>query len=125
MKGQQPTVVYVTREIERALGMAPSERYRIGAGSTPYGQTAKERYPDLVTLIEGPDGRTLGTGDLLAHEKALSGNSLFPISCFLLVFKNTARIELIAHERGWKLINSPPALAERIENKVSQISWLG
>src|SRR6185295_8622412 len=28
-------------------------------------------------------------------------------------------------EQGWKLLNPPAVLAEKIENKISQISWLG
>lgn len=130
---EKQTIIYVTREIERALGATPNEHYHIVSNRTAYGETIKAQYPDHVTLIEPrPDGTTLGSGDLLAHpetaklytalmEKAGAARE----NIYFLLFKNTARIEPLARERGWRLLNPAAAVAEHIENKISQLSWLG
>ncbi len=123
------TIVYVTRDIERALGTKPQEGYFIVTNRTAYSESIQKEYPQYVVLIESPVGESLGTGDLLKHPKTLeflaSHRDSAGDSLRLLVFKNTARIEPIAEEQGWKLINPPAALAEKIENKITQISWLG
>lgn len=123
------TIIYVTREIERALGMPLSRNYRIITNRTEYGEKVREQYPEFVTLIEDVSGELIGTGDLLKHaetEKLIAaltqGDGVRPD---LLVFKNTARIEPLVKERGWSLLNPPAELSERIENKVSQVMWLG
>ncbi|MEI8327980.1 MAG: hypothetical protein WCG02_02480, partial [Candidatus Taylorbacteria bacterium] len=61
-------IIYVTREIERALGTTPNERYIIVSNKTRYGESIKAQYPDSVILIENPDKKLLGTTDLLAHQ---------------------------------------------------------
>ena len=43
----------------------------------------------------------------------------------ILVFKNNSQIETIAKENGWHLLNPTAALAEKIENKITQVEWLG
>jgi len=122
---RQP-IIYVTREIERALGMDPDSRYHIVTNRTDYGETMERRYPGGITLIED-DGGAAGTGDLMMHPKTeglylqLSAGGEKP---YILVFKNTARIEPLAHAKGWTLLNPPAATSERVENKVSQVSWL-
>jgi predicted ATP-grasp superfamily ATP-dependent carboligase len=81
----------------------------------------------------------LGTTDLLAHkdtqalisklkDRSVStdpqiSNLQSPIS--LLVFKNTIRVETSANLLNCKLLNPPATLSERVENKLSQIRWLG
>ncbi len=171
MEQPKQTVIYVTREIERAMGMAPNEHYRIVANRTPYGETIKKQYPDFVTLVESPTPKLLGTGELLDHPKTAAvyeeiansfitpakatvqdrsadspvipakagiqgqttGNGNTLDSRFhgndktipnFLVFKNTARIEPIAHAHGWKLVNPLASLSEQVENKISQVAWL-
>ncbi len=127
------TIIYVTREIERALGLEPSEHYRVVSNRTTYGQMIAAKYPGFVTLIEpGPDGTLYGSGDLLAHPETarlyaelMARPGAAAESIYFLLFKNTARIEPLARERGWRLLNPTAAAAERIENKISQLSWLG
>ena len=134
MQPRAQTVIYVTREIERALGMVPSEHYRIVTNRTPYGETLKSQYPDFVTLVESPTPKLLGTGELLDNPKTAAvyeeirshsqgSGSLLPAPCFL-VFKNTARIEPITRAHGWKLVNPLASLSERVENKITQVAWL-
>ena len=122
MKPAKP-IIYVTREIERAMGMQPGPNYLIAADRTPYGESIKGQYPDFITLIDSQSDKPLGTGDLLQNEKVrklVSDNG-----GTVLVFKNTPRIEPIVIENGWTLLNPKASLGEKIENKLSQIEWLG
>ena len=43
----------------------------------------------------------------------------------LLVFKNTLQIEKTCAENGWKLLNPPAKISNAVEEKISQIAWLG
>ncbi len=113
---------YITRDIERALAMLPSEMYKIIAGRTPFSETVKKAYPDFVTLLDSPDGRSLGTGSLMEHPET---TKIIPSSTDVLVFKNTARIEPLAIQHGWNLINPKASLSETVENKITQVEWLG
>ncbi|MDE2038221.1 MAG: ATP-grasp domain-containing protein [Patescibacteria group bacterium] len=128
MKPSSGTIVYVSREIERALGMEPCEGYRIVSNRSPYGETVKERFPGFVALVDAPDGAALGTAELIRHpetEKLVGELERSGTQPSILVFKNTARIEPLIREKGWRLLNPPAAASERIENKVSQVQWLG
>lgn len=119
------TTIYVSREVERALGIMPSADYRIVTNRTPFGEAIKKRYPDFVTLIEGEaNGELLDTSKLLEHPdtKKLIGSAS---NASILVFKNTTVIESIAEKNGWKLLNPSASLSEEVENKLTQITWLG
>jgi len=48
-----------------------------------------------------------------------------PAGSHILVFKNNSRIENLAKEKGWNLLNPSAELAEKIENKITQVAWLG
>ncbi len=41
------------------------------------------------------------------------------------MFKPTVRIEEFCAKKDWQLLNPPTALAEKIENKITQAEWLG
>ena len=129
MNLSKSTIIYISREIERALGMTPSANYQIVTNRNSYSESIKKQFPEWVTLVESTDGAALGTGDLMKHAttQALIAtltekNGIRP---YILVFKNTARIEPIARDHGWTLLNPSEAISEKIENKVSQIAWLG
>lgn len=109
-------IVYVARDIERALGMDPSPMYRIVTNRSIYAESIASRFPDYITLVDGQSD----TIDLLAHKASAPqpGEAL-------LVFKNTPAIEAFCAERTWKLLNPSAALAERIENKITQVEYLG
>lgn len=124
MSSDAKKLVYITREIERALGMNPSADFVIVTNDTPYGNKVKEKFPDGVVLLKGNEGKLLGTGDLLSHE-ALKAVVTDPAQCDLIVFKNTPRVEQSARTAGWKLLNPRATLSEQVENKISQIDWLG
>jgi len=116
------TITYITRDIERALGMDPSANYHIVSNKCPYSESIKNKFPDFVTLIESP-AKPMGTSDLITafskDHKPEAANS------DLLVFKNTSRVEQFATTEGWHLINPKATLGETIETKMSQVEWLG
>ena len=141
-------IIYVTRDIERALGVLPSADYLIVANDSEYARSVKEKYPDFVLLIDSPV--PLDTFGILEKEetaafiekavnqkKYSSGLSTRPAGRQaedfrlakdkpnIIVFKSTARIEEFCAKNGWKLLNPPSALAEKIENKITQTEWLG
>jgi hypothetical protein len=114
-------IVYITRDIERAMGTKPGENYRIITNRTAYAENVQLQFPGFITLIDAP--AMLDTSELMQHEVALE--TLSHIDADVLVFKNNTRTEDIARTHGWNLLNPKAALAEKVENKISQIEWLG
>ena len=116
-------ITYIARDIERALGTHPSLEYRIITNTTPYSEAVKNQYPEYITLIPAPaSGKTLDTAELI---DVASANPKISIAGDYLVFKNTTRIETAIRTAGGTLLNPSATLAETIENKISQIEWLG
>jgi hypothetical protein len=122
------SVIYIARDIERALGIEPSANYFIVTNDSPYARSIKEKYPDFILLVESPI--PLDTFELLEKEetadfiKNKSKEQREKEKPNVLVFKNTARIEEFFAKKGWWLLNPPSALAEKIENKITQVEWL-
>ncbi|MBP6858762.1 MAG: ATP-grasp domain-containing protein [Candidatus Pacebacteria bacterium] len=113
-------LTYVTREIERALGADPVGDYYIVAGKTPYGEKVAAQFPGHVMLIDAPE--TLGTRELIEQAAA---KRMMPPNTDTIVFKNTSRVEESATKAGIKLLNPKASLSETVENKMSQVEWLG
>ncbi|MDE1874908.1 MAG: hypothetical protein KGI79_02130 [Patescibacteria group bacterium] len=123
-------LIYVTRDIERALGMKPgihgAAGYFIISNDTAYGREARDRYGDFVRLIasgDAPHKGDLDTYDLLCLPDAQK--IIDDIGGDIIVFQNTLRIERLAAEKGWRLLNPSALLAKTVEEKISQIGWLG
>lgn len=111
-------VVYVTRDIERALGLNPdTEGYFIISNSTSFAkQVAKTR--KNILLIPGE--KILDTFELLDHEYTKDFiNNIKNAS--ILVFKNTKQIEQICQKNKWPLLNPSAELSNTIEEKISQV----
>ncbi len=89
------SIIYITKDRERAEGMLESSTYSILSG----------------------DGSS-DTLELLSGVKNIGESSI-------LVFKNTKQIEEIAKKNNWNLLNPSAELAEKIENKITQVEWLG
>lgn len=123
MKLSKP-ITYITRDLERAVGMEPADDYVIVANKTPYAEKYAEKFPENVWLVNGPQENViLGTKELMEHptiKEKLAGRS-----SDVLVFKNTARVEEAATKNGIHLLNPRASLSETVENKMSQIEWLG
>jgi hypothetical protein len=114
-------IVYITRDIERALGMDPSDSYIVISNDNAQGRKAKNAHPEGVILIDDPRGQ-LDTFDLMSLPQVAS--EIESRDADAVVFQNNPRIERLAIERGWRLVNPLAELAKRIEEKVSQVSWL-
>lgn len=124
MKLPRP-ITYITRDLERAIGMDPSADYTIVANKTPYAEKYASRFPeDRVILVNGkPEDGVLGTRELMDHP--VVKEKLAAHLSDILVFKNTARVEEAATKNGLHLLNPKAELSETVENKMSQIEWLG
>lgn len=120
LKGKN--LVYVTRDIERALGFqSDTEGYHIISNSTVYAKSVKGDKTNVL-LVEA--GRQLDTWELLEDSKVLAylGSIIDP---HIVVFKNTPKIEQICRKRGLVLLNPSAELSNKIEEKISQVEWLG
>lgn len=115
-------LVYVARDIERALGREPGGRYFITSNDTTYGREVRKKHPKNVLLIPN-EGEPFDTYDLLMLPKVQA--EIAELGADVLVFQNTSRIERLAREKGWNLLNPPAELSKKIEEKISQTTWLG
>lgn len=115
-------VVFVTRDMERALGRQPGNGYSIITNGTPYSRAVALLFPENVQIIESKDGGRLDTVDILELKEVKERINKNKEN--VLVFKNTRRIESICKNNGWKLLNPSADLAEKIESKISQEAWL-
>lgn len=116
-------VFYVTRDIERATSLE-MPGYFIISNSTPSGKKIAQMRTNIL-LIE--NDTLLDTHELLNHaevEKFIQKNSEGKDPS-IVVFKNTTVIEKICAEKNWKLLNPPAKLAQKIEEKITQVEWLG
>lgn len=116
---------YVTRDIERALGLSvDTEGYFIVSNSTPFSKQVAENRKNIL-LLESE--ALLDTHELLNHKTvqdfiAANSNAVKPN---ILVFKNTAVIEKICTENNWNLLNPSAKRSQTIEEKITQVEWLG
>lgn len=115
------SILYVARDIERALGKTPKDGYYIVTNKTPYSESIQKLYPSHVFLIDSKE--TLDTYELLNLPEV--ADIVMKINADILVFKNTIHIEALCKERGWKISNPSAVLAEKVENKITQVEWLG
>ena len=121
MASEQTNIVYVARDIERALGKIPEGNYHIITNRTPFAEEVKLKYPMHVLLVDSPT--ILDTYELLLNLEVQSIITTFKAQ--VLVFKNTIHIESLCKEKGWTLLNPSAELSEKIENKITQVKWLG
>lgn len=138
----EQSVIYVARDIERALAFGPNvlERtwspdewpkgYYIVTNDTDASQKIGLRMPGRILSIPATSEQKdhlYDTHELLSHpstgafiEKIKKSGTVPRI----VVFKNTATIERICHEHSWSLLNPRAAFAKLVEEKMSQVEWL-
>jgi hypothetical protein len=127
-------IIYVARDIERALGKEPVGDYFIVSNKNRYTETIQAKYPTNVFLVGDSENGELDTYDLLINPEVKEiinkiAEAAEPVTAAgpanIVVFKNTSMIEKACADNNWKLLNPSAALAEKIENKVTQVEWLG
>jgi len=116
-------VAYVSRDIERALGLPlPTPGFFIITNSTEVSEALSEISQKTIHTIKASE--LLDTYDILTRAETLQ----FLISRNIkdiVVFQNTGRIERWAIENKINIINPSSSLAKTVEEKISQIEWLG
>ncbi len=128
-------IVYIARDIERALGIKPGIHadytYFIITNETQYAKEIQEKYPKYVFLIDqkSTNEDTEEKADLANTYEILSNPETEEIisnieNPHMVVFKNSPRIEGFCAQKKWPLLNPPSAISELVENKISQVSWL-
>lgn len=118
---KQP-VVYVARDLERTLGLPlDTPGNYIISNFTSFANSLSKGHKNVL-LIKNKE--LLDTRDLLTHPKAgkfISGLK----NPGILVFKNTPLLEKICAQKGYRLLNPSAQLANTVEEKVTQVKWLG
>jgi len=111
-------VFYVCRDVERAAAglLLGLPNFYIITNDSPHAKELKKKYKNVVTV---KNKEQLDTYELLTRATTIKKGDL------MMVFKPTAQIEKICTERGWQLLNPSAELANRVEEKISQVEWLG
>ncbi len=118
---KQP-VVYVARDLERTLGLplSTSDIYII-SNFTTFANSLAQGHKNVL-LIKNKE--LLDTRDLLTHP--LAKKFISKLCCpQILVFKNTPLLEKICAQQGYELLNPSAELGNLVEEKISQVQWLG
>jgi len=114
-------IFYVCRDLERATAGLDflSKKYRIITNHSPLAKDLQKIYPQIKIIT---DKKILGTLELLQHPQT---KKIITKKDFIVVFKNTPQIEKWCQEKKWKLLNPNAGLAAKIEEKISQVEFLG
>lgn len=139
-------LIYITRDIERALGLPlDTPCYFIISNFSDFANSIAKNRKNILLIKEK---KMLDTWELLQHPQVKEFINSLPHpdpllikergkqvlspcqkedqnEVIILVFKNTPQIEKICAENNWKLLNPPAELSNKVEEKISQISWLG
>jgi len=114
---------YVARDAERAeAGLTDStiNNFYIITNPSDRAKELKKLYPHQIIIVPGKTPKN--TLELLRDKKI---KKLFRSDDWVIVFKPTELIERECAKIGINLINPPAKLASQIEEKISQVSWLG
>lgn len=76
-------------------------------------------------LYVSKDPERAGFLPFVSGEETLDLLKKVPTGTNVVVFKNNAAIERYCKENGIILLNPPAELSEKIENKITQVKWLG
>lgn len=112
-------IFYITRDIDRALGLPETDGYTIVTNVTPENKRLAGDRQDIIWIEEE---KILDTHELLAYPTIVA--TISP-QANVLVFKNTPTIERICAEQHWNLLNPSAVLAKKVEEKITQVEWLG
>ncbi|PIT88112.1 MAG: hypothetical protein COU29_03820 [Candidatus Magasanikbacteria bacterium CG10_big_fil_rev_8_21_14_0_10_36_32] len=119
-KAKKRRIFYICRDLERALGMEQNQPdYFIITNATGFARKIAKTNKRIILISEK---KTLDTREMLAHPQTAENISA---GDYVMVFKNTIQIENICLEHKWQLLNPPAILAAQVEEKISQVLWLG
>ena len=129
-------IIYVTREIERALGLPlDTPGYFIISNFTPFAKRVARGRKNVVLVKEE---KMLDTYELLQwaavnnvfdfankRDSSTRPKASVGMTPAIVVFKPTTQIEKICADNNLKLLNPSAELSNKVEEKISQIEWLG
>lgn len=113
-------VAYITRDLERALGVPQIPGFVIMTNTNPFGKSQCAVRPDIILCS---NKSILDTHELLAEPETLHFLRKKNIR-HIMVFKPTTAIERIAKEHGLTILNPKASLASPIEEKITHLSFL-
>lgn len=115
-------IIYIARDLERALGLPLSTKgYYIISNYSKFAKTIAGNRKNVL-LIKNKE--IFDTRELMVLPKVKKFINNIK-NAHLLVFKNTSQIEKICVENRWPLLNPPSILSSQVEEKISQLEWLG
>lgn len=114
-------IFYVCRDLERAIGGLNSyiPNFFIVTNQSPFSLKLGKQYPQIIVI---KNKKILDTHELLEHPQV---KKIITKKDFIVVFKNTSLIEKICEENKWRIINPAAKLAAQVEEKISQVKFLG
>lgn len=114
-------IFYVCRDLERATGGLDSNipNFFIITNQSPLAAKISKKYSNIKII---KNKAALDTHELLNHQKV---KKIITKKDFIVVFKNTEVIEKICSDNRWTLLNPKASLASQIEEKISQVKFLG
>src|SRR3989339_851668 len=116
-------LIYVTRDIERALGLPlDTPGYFIISNFTPFAKRVARGRKNVVLVKEN---KMLDTYELLKYIPSTLQGEGRRGEVGVVVFKPTLQIEKTCADNNWKLLNPSAELSNKVEEKISQIEWLG
>lgn len=115
------SIFYVCRDLERACAGLDSNipNFNIITNQSPLSLKLSKKYPQIKII---KNKHTLDTHELLKDSQV---KKIITKKDFIIVFKNTTLIEEICAENKWNLLNPKAKLASIIEEKISQVKFLG
>jgi len=114
-------IFYVCRDLERATGGLDSNipNFFIITNQSPLATKLGKKYSNIKII---KNKITLDTHELLNHQEV---KKIITKKDFIVVFKNTELIEKICSDNQWTLLNPKASLASQVEEKISQVKFLG
>lgn len=112
---------FVCRDVERAaagleLGLP---NFFVITNESPYALLLTKKHQNLFLV---KNQIQLDTHELILHPQT---KKIIKAKDLILVFKPTKQIEEICKKLKLKIINPPAQLASTVEEKISQVKWLG
>lgn len=114
-------IFYVCRDVERAVAglFLGIPNFFVITNDSNYSRQLLSTYPDLILV---KDCALLDTLQLLKTKQC--HDAIRPKD-YLVVFKPNKQMALLCAENKWQLLNPPAELGNVIEEKISQVDWLG